>query len=66
MFQFAALIFAALEALALWKKWQRLEYFAIPAVMITLFLWLWTSTGLSGARFGSGWEYFCHSLGMCC
>jgi uncharacterized membrane protein YhhN len=56
MFQFAALIFAALEALALWKKWQRLEYFAIPAVMITLFLWLWSSTGLSGASlwFGLG------------
>jgi uncharacterized membrane protein YhhN len=48
MFWIAALIFAALESLALWKKWTRLEYLAKPAVMIILFLWLWTSTGLSG------------------
>ena len=56
MFLIAALVFAALESLALWKKWTRLEYFAKPAVMITLFLWLWTSTGLSGASlwFGLG------------
>lgn len=56
MFLIAALVFAALESLALWKKWTRLEYFAKPAVMITLFVWLWTSTGLSGAPlwFGLG------------
>jgi uncharacterized membrane protein YhhN len=56
MFWIAALIFAALESLALWKKWTRLEYLAKPAVMIILFLWLWTSTGLSGASlwFGLG------------
>ena len=56
MYLIAALVFAALEALALWKKWPRLEYLAKPAVMITLFLWLWTSTGLSGAAlwFGLG------------
>jgi uncharacterized membrane protein YhhN len=56
MFLIAALVFAALESLALWKKWTRLEYLAKPAVMVILFLWLWTSTGLSGASlwFGLG------------
>ena len=56
MFWIAALIFAALEALALWKKWTRLEYLAKPAVMIVLLLWLWTTTGLGGAAlwFGLG------------
>jgi uncharacterized membrane protein YhhN len=56
MFWIAALIFAVLESLALWKKWTRLEYLAKPAVMIVLFLWLWTSVGLSGATlwFGLG------------
>ena len=54
MFLIAALVFAALEALALWKKWTRLEYLTKPAVMIILFLWLWTSTGLSGAPFWFG------------
>jgi uncharacterized membrane protein YhhN len=56
IFLIAALIFAALEALALWKNWLRLEYLAKPAVMIVLFLWLWTSTGLSGVSlwFGLG------------
>lgn len=52
----AALIFAALEALALQKDLPRLETVAKPAVMIALFLWLWTSVGLSGALlwFGLG------------
>ena len=56
MFLIAAFIFAALESLALWKQWLKLEYIAKPAVMIILFLWLWTSTGLSGASlwFGLG------------
>jgi uncharacterized membrane protein YhhN len=56
MFPIAALVFAALESLALWKKWTRLEYLAKPAVMVILFLWLWTSTELSGASlwFGLG------------
>jgi uncharacterized membrane protein YhhN len=56
MFWIAALVFAALESLALWKKWNRLEYLAKPAVMVILFLWLWTTTGLSGASlwFGLG------------
>jgi uncharacterized membrane protein YhhN len=52
----AAFVFAALEALALWKNNPRLEYIAKPAVMITLFFWLWTSAGLNGALlwFGLG------------
>ena len=56
MFWIAALVFTALESLALWKKWTRLECLAKPAVMVVLFLWLWTSTGLSGASlwFGLG------------
>jgi len=56
MLLIAALGFAALEALALWKKWTRLEYLAKPAVMIVLLLWLWTTTGLGGAAlwFGLG------------
>ena len=56
MFWIAALVFAALEALALWKQWLKLEYLAKPAVMIVLFLWLWKSTGLGGASlwFGLG------------
>jgi len=43
-----AFIFASLEWLAVWKSWRRLEYFAKPAVMICLFLWLYASTGLQG------------------
>ncbi|MCE9645876.1 MAG: lysoplasmalogenase [Chloroflexi bacterium] len=55
-FLIAALGFAALEALALWENWLRLEYIAKPAVMILLFLWLLTSAGLHGALlwFGLG------------
>ena len=49
LFLTAALILAALEALALQKNQPRLEYVTKPAVMIALFLWLWTSTGLHGA-----------------
>jgi uncharacterized membrane protein YhhN len=56
IFLIAAFIFAVLEALALWKQWLKLEYIAKPAVMIILFLWLWTSAGLNGASlwFGIG------------
>ncbi len=52
----AAFAFAALESLALWKNWLRLEYAAKPAVMIVLFTWLLTSVGLNGALlwFGLG------------
>ena len=50
----AALIFAALEALAVQKNWSYLEYVAKPAVMIVLFFWLWTSAGLNKALFWFG------------
>lgn len=51
-----ALIFAALESLALWKQWNKLEYVVKPAVMICLFIWLYLSTGLQGTTiwFGVG------------
>ena len=56
MFLVVALIFAALEALALWKYWHRLEYIAKPAVMVVLFICLLTSVGMNGALiwFGLG------------
>ena len=51
-----ALIFTAIESLALWKKLDKLEYVAKPAVMICLFAWLYLSTGLQGLTlwFGIG------------
>ena len=51
---FIALGFAALEALALWKYWHTLEYISKPAVLLALFLWLWTSVGVDGALFWFG------------
>lgn len=50
----AAILFAALESVVLWKSWTRLEYLSKPGVMICLFLWLWTSAGLDGALFWFG------------
>lgn len=51
-----ALVFAALEALALRRGWDKLEYVAKPAVMVCLFVWLYLSTGLQGLTiwFGLG------------
>ena len=51
-----AFVFAALEAFALRKEWNRLEYVAKPAVMICLFLWLYLQTSLQGLTlwFGVG------------
>ena len=51
-----ALAFAALESLALWKQIRPLEFIAKPAVMVVLFIYLLTSTGLTGAAlwFGIG------------
>src|SRR5215211_831543 len=43
-----ALLFAFLQILAVSGKIQRLEYIAKPAVMICLFMWLSTNTGLQG------------------
>lgn len=49
-----ALVFAVLESFALWKRLDRLEYVAKPAVMICLFIWLYLSTGLQGLTFWFG------------
>jgi uncharacterized membrane protein YhhN len=51
-----ALVFAALEALALYKKWTRVEWLAKPAVMMCLFIWLVSTVGWEGAAlwFGLG------------
>ncbi len=50
-----AFIFALLEWLSVWKGWLRMEYFSKPAVMVCLFLWLYSSTGLQGYTFWFGW-----------
>ena len=49
-----ALIFATLEIIVVSRNLYRLEYFAKPAVMICLFLWLYTGTGLQGNAFWFG------------
>ncbi|MGZ9235525.1 MAG: lysoplasmalogenase, partial [Anaerolineales bacterium] len=41
-------LFALLETIAVSRNLPRLEYIAKPAVMICLFLWLYTTTGLQG------------------
>ena len=48
------LIFAVLEAIAVSKNLHRLEYIPKPAVMVFLFLWLFTTTGLEGNAFWFG------------
>jgi alkenylglycerophosphocholine/alkenylglycerophosphoethanolamine hydrolase len=49
-----ALIFASLEIIAVSRNLQRLEYMAKPAVMVCLFLWLYSSIGLQGNAFWFG------------
>jgi uncharacterized membrane protein YhhN len=49
-----ALLFAGLEALAIWKGWQRVEYFAKPAVILSLIAGLYISTGLQESAFWFG------------
>jgi alkenylglycerophosphocholine/alkenylglycerophosphoethanolamine hydrolase len=49
-----ALIFASLEIIAVSRNLQRLEYMAKPAVMVCLFLWLYSSSGLQGNTFWFG------------
>ncbi len=51
-----AFLFAFLEALAVSKNLQKLEYIAKPAVMVCLSLWLYSRTGLQGSTlwFGLG------------
>lgn len=43
-----ALLFALLEVVAVSKNLPKLEYLAKPAVMVSLFLWLYLRTGLQG------------------
>jgi uncharacterized membrane protein YhhN len=43
-----ALLFAFIEVIAVSRNLRKLEYIAKPAVMVLLFLWLYTSTGLQG------------------
>lgn len=47
-------MFAALQALVVWKGLGKLEYLTKPAVMICLFAWLYASTGLQGLAFWFG------------
>ena len=56
IFLILAFVFAVLEAVALQKDWFKLEVIAKPGVMIALFIWLYTSAGLSGVLlwFGLG------------
>ncbi len=51
-----ALVFAALESLALFKGLKKLEWVAKPGVMLCLFVWLYLNTGLQGLTlwFGIG------------
>lgn len=49
-----AFIFALLEWLSVWKGWPGLEYFSKPAVMVCLFLRVYSSTGLLGNTFWFG------------
>ncbi len=58
-----ALLFAGLEALAVWKDWHRVEYIAKPAVILSLIAWLSTSTGLQGSAFWFGLGLFFSLLG---
>lgn len=54
MWLILTLLFAVLEIIAIAKNIHRLEYIAKPAVMISLFLWLYTGTGLQGNTFWFG------------
>lgn len=49
-----ALLFAGLEALAIWKGRRRVEYIARPAVIVTLIAGLYVGTGLQGSAFWFG------------
>jgi len=49
-----ALIFASLEVIAVSRNLQKLEYLAKPAVIVCLFLWLYSSTGSQGNAFWFG------------
>lgn len=56
IFLLAAIVFAGLEGLAVWRDWRKLEWVVKPAVMVCLFGWLSLASGLQGASlwFGLG------------
>lgn len=58
-----ALLFAGVEALAIRKGWHRAEYFAKPAVILSLITGLALSTGLKGNAFWFGLGLFFSLLG---
>jgi uncharacterized membrane protein YhhN len=58
-----ALLFAGMEALAIWKGWRRVEYIARPAVILSLIAGLVVSTGLQGSAFWFGLGLFFSLLG---
>ena len=49
-----ALLFAGLETLAVRKGWRRVEYFAKPAVIVSLIAWLLVNAGFQGIAFWFG------------
>lgn len=49
-----AFVFAALQALVVWRGLGRLEYLTKPAVMVFLFAWVYVETGLQGVTFWFG------------
>jgi uncharacterized membrane protein YhhN len=57
------LLFALLEAIAVSKNVRQIEYIAKPAVMIFLFLWLYTATGLQSNAFWFGLGIFSSLVG---
>jgi alkenylglycerophosphocholine hydrolase len=58
-----AMIFAALEAIAVSRNLKNLEYVTKPAVIVFLFLWLYTRTGLQAHLFWFGIGLLCSLLG---
>ena len=58
-----AVLFAGLEALAIWKGRRRVEYVAKPAVILCLIAGLAVGTGLQGSAFWFGLGLFFSLLG---
>jgi uncharacterized membrane protein YhhN len=58
-----ALIAALFEAIAVQKQNQTWEWFAKPAVIIFLLIWLYTSTGFQGIAFWFGLGLFFSLIG---
>lgn len=58
-----ALIAALFEAIAVQKQNHKWEFFAKPAVMISLLIWLYTSTGFQGNALWFGLGLFFSLLG---